>query len=193
MKYKVLKDYVLKDYGMEAITRKRGSTIKEETPIWFTIFLLREGYIERAPEKKGGRIWIPEKNKKYYVVDSTHSPCPISWNESRFDDMNLAVDDVFKTPREAEQYRQKLEALAKIKHYIAENFEPWEPDWKDKSEGKYHIYFNHLNDRFDWQWADHLQRVTLLPYFKTNDEAEEIINKFEEELRIIFEVGKEGK
>jgi hypothetical protein len=107
--------------------------------------------------------------------------------------MRLAVGDVFKTEQKAIQHCKKLEALAEIKHYIAENFEEWEPDWKDESEGKYHIFFDHFDNKFDWNWDNQFQGLSLLPYFKTKDEALEIINKFEEELRIIFGVRERSK
>jgi hypothetical protein len=187
MKYKVLKDYEI-DGGI----KRKGEILLGSSNFWFNEFLIKEGYLEPVPEKKGGRIWIPEKNEKYYAVENNMGAAfALFWDGGRFEDMLLAKGSFFKTPLEAEHYIQKLEALAKIKHYIADNFEPWEPDWKDEGELKFYICFNHSNNEFDCHWYDRSQRVSLLPYFRTVEETREIINKFERELRIIFGVRKE--
>jgi hypothetical protein len=77
--------------------------------------------------------------------------------------------------------------LQKIKEYINENFEYWKPNWKDEKENKYYINYDAQDGTFSRQSNQFYYSACPL-YFRTYNEVNEIIEKFEPELKILFDI-----
>jgi hypothetical protein len=194
MKYKVLKNFNFDGKGLWAKGFANNSWFSDDSPLMreFVDFLLKGGFIEELPEKKGGRIWIPEAKKGYFYAGYFGTGKKLYYQQ-KMDKFNLAIGNMFETEADAAFYLKKLKALAKIKKYIADNFEPWEPNWDDSSEEKFFIYYLCSSESLDWSYTNVDREGLVLPYFKTSDEAIEVIDKFEPELRVIFGLEEEGK
>lgn len=98
-----------------------------------------------------------------------------------------AIGNKFATRKHAEEYREYLHALHKVRTYIKEQNGDWKPDWKSESEKKFSIYMMSGSGDFDWNWTRTAKADCKLPYIKTEVIAQSVIDEFDKELRIIWE------
>ena len=106
------------------------------------------------------------------------------------DNRRTTQGNIFRTKEKAEHERDKREAIFKIKKYIYDNFGYCPTDWADWNGGnyKYYIMYRGDYDVFSYEMTNRYKRPTLIGYLKTEEQAEEIINNFKDELRIIFSI-----
>jgi hypothetical protein len=179
-------DIQLTDEERLGLLKKLGGVDKSEEQVKSGDRLLTP---DSAP-KKGGRIWIPEYEEEYHMPYDD-GVATVIWKGDSHDYKLLATGAVFRTEEEAKKCGEKLEALYKIKRYIAENFEAWTPDWEDANESKWCIHYNWFYNILDYCVDYKMQRTSELPILKSKEEAREIIDKFSNELRMIFGVGED--
>lgn len=125
---------------------------------------------------------FPSNGDTYYYYTPMGTVCRMvaSNDKLRF--------DVFKTEKEAQNAYNKAIALEKIKRRIIELQGDWKPNWKDFSESKYFIILDNEYNLFiyiDVQFSNH---PILMPYIKTQNIVQTIINEMEDELKLIFEI-----
>ena len=97
--------------------------------------------------------------------------------------------NVFRTKEKAEHERDKRKAIFKIKKYIYANFGYDPTDWFEWEAGKtnYFITFSYYHNCFCWNC--HIDKhYSPIGYLKTEDQAQEIIDNFEDKLKIIFDI-----
>ena len=125
---------------------------------------------------------FPSEGDKYYYYTTTG------------DIRNLtAVDDCLRvntygTEKEAQKAYNKSVALEKVKRRLLELQGDWKPDFNDDSS-KYTICYNYIVNSFtseEWQRFKHY--CVLIPYMKSEQIANIIINEFNEELKLIFDI-----
>lgn len=125
---------------------------------------------------------FPSKDDKYYYYTTTG------------DIRNLtAVDDCLRvntygTEKEANKAYNKAVAVEKIKRRIIELQGDWEPDWKYGEEAKVHINYHHYSGMFMPEETHYTQNLIDFPYMKDKDIANTIINEFNNELKLVFEI-----
>ena len=97
--------------------------------------------------------------------------------------------NVFRTKEKAIHERDKRKAIHKIKKYIYDNFGYDPTDWADWSDldEKKHIIILDSYQILDTRWL-HLKYYSPIGYLKTEDQAQEIIDNFEDKLKIIFDI-----
>ena len=98
--------------------------------------------------------------------------------------------NVFRTKKEAEHERDKREAIFKIKKYIYENFGYDPTDWADWENfvSKYVVSYDNDEKEFAFDCYYNFRYYSPIGYLKTIYQAEEIIDNFEDELKIIFDI-----
>ena len=125
---------------------------------------------------------FPSKDDKYYYYLSSGSICS---NNASSDDLKV---NTYKTWKEANKACNKAVALEKIKRRLLELQGDWKPDFNDDSS-KYTICYNYIVNSFT---EEELQRFkhycVLIPYMENKEIALTIINEFNEELKLIFDI-----
>ena len=141
--------------------------------------------LEEKAEKKPYEVEVPEDIEDYYYVDETGIVYKLSVyveaEQMKIFNRGLA----FKTKEEAEQYDKERILLFKLHKWAEEHNEGWTLDWQ-KGAPKYFVMFN-LRTREFRVGADCYCRVfTKLPYFKSDELAEQFIDEFGEEIKEVL-------
>ena len=125
---------------------------------------------------------FPSNGDEYYYYTSIGTVCS---NTSA--DYELRVN-VYRTEKEADNAYNKAVALEKVKRRLLELQGDWKPDFNDDSS-KYTICYNYIVNSFT---EEELQRFkhycVLIPYMENKETALTIINEFNEELKLIFDI-----
>jgi hypothetical protein len=96
--------------------------------------------------------------------------------------------NTYRTLKEAEEDYNKAVALEKIKRRILELQGYWKLDWTNVIAEKYYIQYDHYSRQFKpINWFS-MQQDTAIPYTKSKDIAQTIINEMEDELQLIFDI-----
>jgi len=82
-----------------------------------------------------------------------------------------------------------MKAIVRVKKYIHENNLEFKPDWKDRDQRKYYIYYNNLDNEFEWDASSYDKRGdALFYYFKSSQDSRKVITNCKEDLKIIYDV-----
>lgn len=104
------------------------------------------------------------------------------------DDFKWNTGNYFKTPEEAQKYKEKLLATQRIKDAISKINKGWTPDWKNENQRKYYLSMN-SNDREFWlYYAFRWQHFPSSFYIKDEESAEIIMRKCREDYRIMLDI-----
>ena len=130
-------------------------------------------------------VEVPEDIRGYYYVDE-------------YGDINLVKDTfhntdyegiyqrglAFKTREEAEQFDKERILIKKLKDWAKKYNEGWIPNWNDLDEGKWAVRYE--GDIFYKYLVYSYQYFLKLPYFKSEEIAEQFIKEFGEEIKEVF-------
>ena len=125
---------------------------------------------------------FPSENDKYYYYVSSGTICD---NTASNDDLKV---NVYKTWEEANKACDKAFALEKVKRRIRELQGDWKPNFNDASQRKCTIRHNDENNSFTYDGWYRVKHCVLIPYMKSEEITNIIINEFHEELKLIFEI-----
>ena len=125
---------------------------------------------------------FPSEGEVYYFYTSSGAVCS---NDSSSDVLKV---NTYKTKEEAEKAYNKAVAIEKIKRRILELQGDWKPDWTNEIAEKYYIQYDHYKRQFVFTNWFRMQQDTAIPYIKSKDIAQTIINEMEDELQLIFDI-----
>lgn len=149
-----------------------------------------EAFKKQFVTKDKAILWEPEKAKDYYIVSQGGSISSFRWySENDFDIHNQKMGNIFKTKEEAEEalktgWIAKRKAEVEILRFIAEN--GLEYSWI-KGKRNYLLVYCHLTNAFiaySWEYYQH----SILPYFKSESDAQKVIDAMTPQLKILFGV-----
>lgn len=155
------------------------------TTIGDTVTINGEVFVRKAAQQKQKGYFMPKFGEMYHFVAQTGS---IDWDifdSASYDKDTIANSPIFRTTQEAEFYRYYNQAKLRVIRAILELNEGWVPDWSDGVEGKWDIEYNYELGRFTPNDAYFLQGFLSLPYCKTEEIAQEIIDNHKSDLEII--------
>ena len=92
----------------------------------------------------------------------------------------------FETREEAEQYDRERILLFKLHKWAEEHNGGWTPDWKDFDEYKYSVTFDFDDYKFLIKDSWYENAFSKLPYFKTEEIAEQFIKEFGDEIKEVL-------
>lgn len=154
---------------------------------------LRDEFISKLEkvdkeEKKPFLVELPEDGERLYFIDNVQSTI-----SSKIFDINN-MNDVkrfenglfFETKEEAEQHLKESKLLFKLKHWAKRKNEGWGPDWSDNGQYKFSPDYNRLTGSI---WATDstvYNSFSKLPYFKSEEIAQECIDMFEDEIKEVL-------
>ena len=127
------------------------------------------------PFKKPFKVELPEDDHWIYCVDSDTGEI-----------IEVEHGYYFETREEAERYLKERKLLFKIKKWAEIYNEGWEPDWSDDDKKKRYVYYNHVEERLKVTWGYNSTNFTKLPYFKSEEIAQECIELFGEEIKEVL-------
>ena len=102
-------------------------------------------------------------------------------------DYKLRVN-VYRTEKEANKEYNKAVAVEKIKRRLLELQGHWKPDFDDNYYSKYTIRYDNRDNSFVHDGWKKVKYCMLIPYMENKETALTIINEFNEELKLIFEI-----
>ena len=142
--------------------------------------------LEEKAEKKPYEVEVPEDIGDYYFVSELGAITLLkdvffSAGYEKVYQRGLA----FKTKEEAEQNDKERILLFKLHKWAEECNEGWTPDWQ-KGIPKYFAMFNRVTGEFSVGADCYCRVFTKLPYFKSDDLAEQFIEEFGDEIKEVF-------
>ena len=138
--------------------------------------------IEEELNKPDKLKHFPSINDEYYYYLSTGTICN---NTSSSDDLKV---NTFKTRNEAQKAYGKAIAVEKVKRRLLELQGDWKPDFDDNYSSKYTIRYDHRDNSFVHDGWRRVKYCVLIPYMKSEEITNIIINEFHEELKLIFDI-----
>lgn len=127
--------------------------------------------------KEGEEYW----HLSIFTIDSHQ------YSNHDFDHRIIRCQQVFRTKAEAEKEDAKRIALTTIKRWCALNA-PFTPDWGNGDESKWYVGYNHRLNGFMVMLDCAHNSAPTIPHLARKEHAEQLINLFDKELRIIFEI-----
>ena len=125
---------------------------------------------------------FPSNGDDYYYYTSVGTLCS---NTAGDDELRV---NVYRTEKEADNAYNKAVAIEKIKRRLLELQGDWKPDFNDASQRKCTIRHNDENNSFTYDGWHRVKHCVLIPYMKSEEITNIIINEFHEELKLIFEI-----
>ena len=101
----------------------------------------------------------------------------------------LANGNAFPTEAAAIRERDIRQALQRVRAWITENGYAFTPDWENKDQRKFSIYWDTLIDQFCTSWSNAFHTLGVLFHFALPGHAEHCINECDADLRIIAGIG----
>lgn len=140
--------------------------------------------LEEKVEEKPYEVEVPEDIEDYVYINNVGNiynlnTLTISEIEKIYE-RGLA----FKTREEAEQYDKERILLFKLHKWAEERNEGWIPNWEDSDEGKWAVRYE--GDIFYKYLVYSYQYFLKLPYFKSEELAEQFIKEFGEEIKEVL-------
>ena len=148
---------------------------------------LKEKFSEKSPYEFD---W----DEKVTVVNEAGGTYSRKYKDIDWQSAKAAQGNIFHTKQEAQHESNKRKAIFKIKKYIYDRFGYDPTGWADWEDDKNKIYITRwcrtdIDDGvFSYSVSKQLKCYSPIGYLKTEDQAQEIIDNFEDELKIIFDI-----
>ena len=93
---------------------------------------------------------------------------------------------IFKTREQAEQHDKELILLFKLHKWAEEHNGGWTPNWNDYKEGKWTVMYHNECEEFEIYENYRYREFLKLPYFESEEIAEQFIEEFGEEIKEVL-------
>ena len=143
--------------------------------------------LKEKAKKKPYKVKVPEDIENYYHANSYGNidlvkKVSYAWNYAKLYLRGL----VFKTKEQAEQYDKERILLFKLHKWAEEHNGGWTPDWKDGDEIKYFIIYDNRDETLKVDNYATIKEFFKIPYFKSEEIAEQFIEEFGEEIKEVL-------
>ncbi|MDM0704850.1 hypothetical protein QTH61_14985 [Clostridium perfringens] len=115
---------------------------------------------------------FPRLGEQYWYVGTIGYVVSAYWDDSTTDNHRKDFLRVFKTQKECKRYLE-------IQQAFKEESKNFEPNWKDDSQNKYYLYYDHDENSVEVDLYVACQETIL--YFESKEVLEELISRFGEE------------
>ena len=148
---------------------------------------LRNKLLESKAEKKSYEVEVPEDIGDYYFVSELGvitllKDVFFSAGYEKVYQRGLA----FKTREEAEQFDKERILINRAKDWAKKYNEGWTPNWEDIKEEKWSDMYDDKNKELETYVNYKKQDFLKLPYFKTQELAEQFIEEFGDEIKEVL-------
>lgn len=147
---------------------------------------LRIKFLESEANKKLYEEEVPEDLENYFYVDETGIIYKLSVYVESEQIKILNRGLAFKTEEEAERYDKERILINRAKDWVKKYNGGWTPDLKDYNERKYYVEWNSYYEPLGCNYCRTLNLFSKLPYFKSEEIAEQFIKEFGDEIKEVF-------
>lgn len=137
----------------------------------------------KEPEVKG-RYFFPKDWEEYWYSDKLYN-FKEEYKANNWLDVLRVQDGCYRTEADARLASAKQKAIVACWKWQQENA-PFEPDWGDKGQDKYHVFYDHNNKVFCSSSIKSNQIQFTLPYFKSTKDTGLFITSNFEHLTLLF-------
>ena len=151
-----------------------------------------EAFKKQFVTKDKAILWKPNVGEGYYYLAIEGLAYNTTGWNTIHDRYCYELGNIFKTKEEAQEALEtgwvaKRKAEVKLLRFIAENDLEFEPDWDSDNENKCYVLYSHDNRGFQVTGSCRHQH-SILPYFKSREDAQKVIDAMTPELKILFGV-----
>ena len=129
---------------------------------------------------------IPSDLENYYTIDIDGSIEELYSYTHEIRVVFYLRGLAFKTKTEAEQHFKKSILLFKLHEWTEEHNGGWIPNWKDLNGEKTSVIYDNEYKKFKSVKNYRYQEIIKLPYFKSEEIAEQFIEEFGEEIKEVL-------
>jgi len=146
--------------------------------------------IEEILKPKSKRF-VPKMDEEYYTIDEFGFARNFKWECCEKDEYALGQNNVFQSKEEAEQHAEYLQAISDVTNYCYDNDLVLEDvDWDSLVKLKYLISYSNSGKIFRYSGHRTLEFKCSLPYLKSDDACQQVIDEQKDNLEIVFGVKK---
>ena len=142
--------------------------------------------LEEKVEKKPYEVEVPDDIENYYIIDETGALDYVfiyaKQNQKEVYQRGLA----FERRAEAEQYDKERILLFKMHKWAEEHNGGWTPNWNDYNEEKWTVMYHNECEEFEIYENYRYREFLKLPYFKSEEIAEQFMEEFGEEIKEVL-------
>lgn len=130
------------------------------------------------------QVDLPEDGETLYFIDNVQSTISIKiFDISNMNDVKRFENGLFfETIEEAKQHLKECKLLFTIKKWAKEKNDGWVPDWENLDQRKYHIFYDYYRKELGNSYRGSTTAIDKLPFFKTEEIAQECIDLFGDEI-----------
>ena len=148
---------------------------------------LRIKLLESKVDKKPYEVEVPDDIGNYYHVDETGEINQIGEVLNYYDFEQAYLRGLaFKTEEEAEQFDKERVLLFKLHKWAEEHNGGWTPNWNDYNEEKWTVMYHNECEEFEIYENYRYREFLKLPYFESEEIAEQFIDEFGEEIKEVL-------
>lgn len=149
---------------------------------------LRDEFISKLEDdKKEFEVELPNKYDTLYFIDDISSKVYMTgFSTSKNEIARYLRGYFFETKEEAKHHLKERKLLFKLHRWAKLKNEGWEPDWSDVSQYKFSVDYSGLLDELWATDATVQKRFNKLPYFKSENIAQECIDIFGDDIKEVL-------
>ena len=130
-------------------------------------------------------VEVPEDIDDYYYTNEYGRVDYLGGYNTSYEKNKYIRGLAFKTKEEAEKYDKERILLFKLRKWAEEHNGGWTPNWKE-SDNKFFICYFHNSGSFHVKDTWHANDFHKLPYFKSEEIAEQFIEEFGDEIKEVL-------
>lgn len=147
---------------------------------------LRNKLLERKVNKTSYEVEVPEDIDDYIYINNVGEIFDLNtFTVVRFKDV-LKRGLTFKTREQAKKYDKERILLFKLHKWAEEQNGGWTPNWKNEDEIKYFIIYDNRYETLKVDNYATIKEFCKLPYFKSEEIAEQFIEEFGDEIKEVL-------
>lgn len=127
-----------------------------------------------------------EDKEEYFCLHIDGEIIQNLWSGGPFDEGVYKQGHVFKNRQEARKERDKRELLMRFKQFRDKCNGDWKPDWEEKNEDKFFIFFNHESSELISNWCSYSQPFSSFGFFKNIEDSNRAIELFGDEIKRLW-------
>lgn len=142
--------------------------------------------LEEKVEKKPYEVELPEDIEEYMFLNENGRTGKIYIIHKKWAEEVYQRGLAFKNRKELEQYDKERILLFKFHKWAEEHNGEWIPNWNEISKAKYCVEYNNYTGEFLVDYYSGILTFSKLPYFKSEEIAEQFIEEFGEEIKEVL-------
>lgn len=146
---------------------------------------VRIALLENKADKKLYEVEYPENLEDYYIVDIDAEVELLAIYSENLQRIAFIRGLAFKTKEEVEQHDKERILLFKLHKWAEKHNGNWKPKWEGNGV-KWYVMYETDRNILKINWCVCCRQFTKLPYFKSRELAEQLIEEFGKEIKEVL-------